>query len=69
MTWSEMKEKWPFDKKIWGPGACIIRLITAVIYEWAIVFVPGKPFQPSLVFVGIAPALPGTNTLAYYGNP
>jgi hypothetical protein len=56
------------------------------------VFVPGKPFQPSLMFAGKAeptqvkkllgapllalPAnirlgwkgLPGTNTLAYYGN-
>jgi hypothetical protein len=58
------------------------------------VFVPGKPFKPSLMFVGKAGAylrveplrgaslttllinirlgwkgLPGTDTLAYYGNP
>ncbi len=53
-------------------------------------FVPGKPFQLSLMFAGKAGAyprvehlkgalptnirlgwkgLPGTNTLAYYGNP
>jgi hypothetical protein len=33
-----------------GPG--IIKLITAVIYGFhnKLVFVPGKPFQPSLVF-------------------
>ncbi len=32
--------------------ACIIKLITAVIYGFHIklVFVPGKPFQPSLMF-------------------
>jgi hypothetical protein len=37
------------------PGACIIKLITAVIYGFsnkARVFVPGKPFQSNLVFVG-----------------
>ncbi len=37
------------------PGACIVKLITAVIYrlpKQARVFLPGKPFQPRLVFVG-----------------
>ncbi len=32
------------------PGACTIKLLTAVIYRFsqkARVFVPGKPFQPS----------------------
>ncbi len=35
-----------------APGACVIKLITAVIYNFRnkLVFVPGKPFQPSLVF-------------------
>jgi hypothetical protein len=39
------------------------------------VFLPGKPFQPSLVFVNKARSLPEsgtpetTNTQAYYGNP
>jgi hypothetical protein len=40
-------------------GACIIKLNTAVIYGIpceARVFVPGKPFQPSLMFVGKAGA-------------
>ncbi len=34
------------------PGACIIKLITAVMYGFRnkLMFVPGKPFQPSLVF-------------------
>jgi hypothetical protein len=34
------------------PRACIIKLITAVIYGFhnKLVFVPGKPFQASLVF-------------------
>ncbi len=34
------------------PGACIIKPITAGIYGFRnkLVFVPGKPFQPSLVF-------------------
>jgi hypothetical protein len=37
------------------PGACTTKLITAVIYgfsQYATVFVPGKPFQPSLMFAG-----------------
>ncbi len=34
------------------------------------VFIPGKPFQPSLMFVGKAGALPFQGqTLAYYENP
>jgi len=44
-----------------GPGACINKLIMAVIYgfpEEAKVFVPGKPFQPSLMFAGKAGAYP-----------
>ncbi len=32
-------------------GACFIKLITAVIYVRARAFVPGKPFQPRLVFL------------------
>ncbi len=34
------------------PEACIIKLNTTVIYGFRskLVFVPGKPFQPSLVF-------------------
>ncbi len=42
-------------------SACIIKLITAVIYglpSYARVYVPGKPFKPSLVFVGKARSLP-----------
>jgi hypothetical protein len=44
-------------------GACIIKLIMVVIHGFGNklrVFVPGKPFQPSLVL--------GTNALAYHGN-
>jgi hypothetical protein len=35
-----------------APGACTIKLITAVIYGFCnkLVFVPGNPFQPCLVF-------------------
>ncbi len=33
-----------------GPGANVIKLFTAVIYE-ARVFVPSKIFQPSMMFV------------------
>jgi hypothetical protein len=42
-------------------SACTIKLITAVIYglpSYARVYVPGKPFKPSLVFVGKAWSLP-----------
>jgi hypothetical protein len=38
----------------WYAGAFTIKLFTAVIYEFfkqARVFVPGKPFKPSLMFV------------------
>ncbi len=41
------------------PGACTTKLFTAVIYGFsyeAKVFVPGKPFQPSLMFAGKAKA-------------
>jgi hypothetical protein len=45
-----------------GPGACILKLITTVIYG----------FHNKLVFVLNTrlgwKGLPGTNTLAYYGN-
>jgi hypothetical protein len=40
-------------------GVCKIKLFTAVIYRFSLkarVFVPGKPFQPSLMFVGKAKA-------------
>ncbi len=40
-----------------GPGACSIKLFTAVIYG-VNVFILGKPFQPSLMFVGEARSLP-----------
>jgi hypothetical protein len=42
-------------------GANPIKLFTAVIYEfsfYATVFVPGKPFQPNLMFVGKVRSLP-----------
>jgi hypothetical protein len=39
------------------PGAIIIKLIAAVIYG-AKMFVPGKPLQPLLGFVGKAGAYP-----------
>ncbi len=44
------------DKKSYitlGPGTSVVKLVTTVIYiclEQARVFVPGKPFQPSLMF-------------------
>jgi hypothetical protein len=41
--------------------ACIIKPIMAVIYgfqSYARVYVPDKPFKPSLVFVGKARSLP-----------
>jgi hypothetical protein len=37
------------------PGAHVIKLFTAVIYEFSLyarVFAPGKPFEPCLMFVG-----------------
>ncbi len=43
-----------------SPGACIIKLIAAVIYVFLLsarVFVP-EPFQLSLVFVGKARRIP-----------
>jgi hypothetical protein len=41
-----------------GPGANVIKLFTTVSYDfsYATEFVPGKPFQPSLMFVGRARA-------------
>ena len=42
-------------------GANVIKLFTAVIYKFSYsvrVFVPGKIFQPSLMFVGKAGAYP-----------
>ncbi len=42
-------------------GHCTIKFITAIIYgfsQYAKVFVPDKPFQPSLKFMGEARSLP-----------
>jgi hypothetical protein len=42
-------------------GAKVIKLFTAVSYEFllkAIVLAPDKPFQPSLLFAGKARSLP-----------
>ncbi len=50
--------KWHSAKTI---GACTIKLFMAVIYGFsysARVFLPGKPFQPSLMFAGKAGAYP-----------
>jgi hypothetical protein len=44
-----------------GEGTNVIKLFKAVIYQclqYARVFVPGKPFQPSLMFVGKGRSLP-----------
>ncbi len=44
-----------------GPGDNVIKLFTSAIYGFsseARVFVPGKPFQPSLVSIGKAKSLP-----------
>ncbi len=54
-----MKMYWLFC----NPGAYIIKHFTAVIYGFSLsvrVFVPGKPFQPSLVFAGEARSLPSS---------
>jgi hypothetical protein len=43
------------------PGVCTIKLFTAVIYGFllkAIMFVSGKPFQPSIIFDVEARSLP-----------
>jgi hypothetical protein len=43
------------------PGPNVTKLFTSVIYEILLevkAFVPGKPFQPSLMFVGKARSLP-----------
>jgi len=39
---------------LYTPGANAIKLFTAVSYAFA----PGKPFQPSLLFVGKARSIP-----------
>ena len=36
---------------------CTINLFTGVIYRFSLVFVLGKPFQPSIMFVGKARSL------------
>jgi hypothetical protein len=44
-----------------SPGADPIKIFTVVIFEfsqYARVFVPGKPFQPSLMFVSKAKTYP-----------
>ncbi len=48
------------------PGPNVIKLFLSVINEYlyeARAFNPGKPFQPSLMFVGVARSLP------YIGTP
>jgi hypothetical protein len=43
------------------PGANVKKLFTAASYDFsynARAFFPGKPFQPSLMFVGKAKSLP-----------
>ncbi len=45
--------------------ATVIKRFTAVSYEYSLyarVFVPGKPFQDSLVFEGMAGAYPSETT-------
>jgi len=45
----------PLNLESAEPGACTIKLFTVVIYrfsKYARGFVPGKPVQPSLMFVG-----------------
>jgi hypothetical protein len=44
-----------------NPGANPTKLFTAVIYSFT-VFVPGKPFQPGLLYVGKAKGLPEWST-------
>jgi hypothetical protein len=47
------------DKDPKSTGACTVKLFTDVIYgilQYARVFVPGKPFQPSQMFAGKAGA-------------
>jgi hypothetical protein len=52
----------PLQSSHGKPGACTINLFTAVIYGFSYkasrVFVPGKPFQPGLMFPGKARAYP-----------
>jgi hypothetical protein len=50
------------------PGVNVIKNFTAAIYEFlklARVFVPGKTFQPSLMFVGKAIAFPIKESFSY----
>ncbi len=51
----------PFPNFPIYPGPIVIKRITSVIYECSLqasVFASGKPFQPSLMFVGKAKNLP-----------
>jgi hypothetical protein len=44
-----------------SPGANVTKLFMAVSYDFSLqarAFVPGKPFQPSLMFAGRAEAYP-----------
>ncbi len=50
------------------PGANPIKLFTAIIYELS-VFVPGKPFQPSVMFTLGPTGMPWATILAYYKDP
>ncbi len=47
----------------WEPN--VIELCTAVVYKFYLLFESGKPFQPSLIFVGKARSLPECS--AYQG--
>jgi hypothetical protein len=55
------------DKNQWSPGAnVIIKLFTAASYKFSLyakVLFPGKPSQPSLMFVGKARSLPLSGAL------
>jgi hypothetical protein len=72
MVWFGVKKFYKMD-----PGANVIRLFTAVSYNFFCnepVFVPGKPFQPSLLFMGkvhvslgLAAALLANTTLSWVG--
>jgi hypothetical protein len=60
------------------PGPNVIKLFTAVIYEFTFettVFLPGRSLQPRLMFLALPTntrlywkGFPGTNAPAYYEN-
>ncbi len=60
-----------------APEVNVLKHLTVVIYKmvkYGRVFVPGRPFQPSLMFAGkdrslkAAPLVLGTNGPAYFGE-